>query len=322
VNLTRAIVACGFWGLAASLPVNAQQAASPVSAGSPGVATLRLETYVKAVYPQIAQSARVSGEVVLDATIGPDGRPSDLRVLRSIPLLDQAAIDAVRQWRFGPPAVGGASASVRVPISLVFQHRGGSPPLAMSPAVAMYNPSLPRDFAVVFASSCPDGGEIYLNSVTGVFENRRGVVSVRVNLLVGGAPLDQIHEVITRTELMSDSTRVTQWPTVTEPEVSDSRIRVLVFPGEGPGISPPFIDWSSGRPPRQFLVDVRMNGMWTRLFPPASWPSLYPPSNVDPRDGQLEKGARQIARLLEKQVQSFDVVRKLPRDQQWCRWPD
>ena len=321
MNLARALAAYAFWGLAVSLPANAQPAESPVSAGSPGVATLRLETYVKPVYPQIAWSARVSGEVVLDATIGPDGRPSDLRVLRSNPLLDEAAIVAVRQWRFGPPAVGGAPASVRVPISIVFQHRGGSRPLATSAAIALHNPSLPRDFAVVLASRCPDDGEIYFDSVTGVFENRRGAVSVRVTLPIAGDPLDQIHDVITRTGLMSDSTRVTQWPAVTEPEVSDSRIRVLVLPGEGPGFSP-FSDWQGGRPPRQFFVDVRMNGRWTRLFPAASWPDFYPPDNVDPRDRQLDEAARQIARLLEKQVQSFDVVRKLPRNQQWCRWPD
>jgi hypothetical protein len=60
----------------------------------------------------------------------------------------------------------------------------------------------------------------------------------------------------------------------------------------------------------------------SRLFPPASWPSLYAPDTVDARDGKLEQGALQIARLLEQRVQSSDVVRKLPRDQQWCRWPD
>ena len=47
-------------------------------------------------YPPIAQSARVQGVVILEATIGPDGRVQDVRVLRSIPLLDAAAIEAVQ----------------------------------------------------------------------------------------------------------------------------------------------------------------------------------------------------------------------------------
>ena len=54
------------------------------------------------VYPPIAQSARVQGVVILEATIGPDGRVQDVRVLRSIPLLDAAAIEAVRQWQYTP----------------------------------------------------------------------------------------------------------------------------------------------------------------------------------------------------------------------------
>jgi TonB family protein len=153
VNLARAIVTFGVWGLAASRPAVAQQAASPVSAGSPGVARLRLDIYVAPVYRPIAQSAHVSGEVVLDATIGSDGRPGDLRVLHSIPLLDQAAIDAVRQWRFEPPTARGASAPIRAPITIVFRHQGVSPSLPINPAIAQHNPSLPRDFAIVVASN-------------------------------------------------------------------------------------------------------------------------------------------------------------------------
>ena len=53
---------------------------------------------VNPVYPPIAQSARVQGVVIIEATIGADGRVKDAKVLRSIPLLDQAALDAVKQW--------------------------------------------------------------------------------------------------------------------------------------------------------------------------------------------------------------------------------
>ena len=54
---------------------------------------------VKPVYPPIARDASVQGVVILEALIDADGRIVDARVLRSIPLLDEAALDAVQQWR-------------------------------------------------------------------------------------------------------------------------------------------------------------------------------------------------------------------------------
>jgi TonB family protein len=48
-------------------------------------------------YPTHAQLARIEGVVVLDAVIDATGRVTDVQVTRSIPALDQAAIDAVRQ---------------------------------------------------------------------------------------------------------------------------------------------------------------------------------------------------------------------------------
>ena len=62
---------------------------------------------VRPVYPPIAQSARVQGVVIIEATIGPDGKVQDARVLRSIPLLDAAALDAVKQWEFTPTLLNG-----------------------------------------------------------------------------------------------------------------------------------------------------------------------------------------------------------------------
>ena len=61
--------------------------------------------YVPPVYPPLAVSARVEGEVIIEITIGADGEVKDARVLRSIPQLDQAAIDAVRQWEYTPTVI-------------------------------------------------------------------------------------------------------------------------------------------------------------------------------------------------------------------------
>lgn len=75
---------------------------------------------VDPVYPVIAQSARVSGVVIAEAVIGADGRVSSVKILRSIPLLDQAAIDAVRQWEYTPTLLNGVPVPVIMTVTVTF----------------------------------------------------------------------------------------------------------------------------------------------------------------------------------------------------------
>ena len=75
---------------------------------------------VAPVYPPIAQSARVQGVVIIEAMIGPNGKVQDARVLRSIPLLDQAALDAVRQWEFTPTLLNGVPVPVIMTVTVQF----------------------------------------------------------------------------------------------------------------------------------------------------------------------------------------------------------
>ena len=75
---------------------------------------------VPPIYPPIAQAARVQGVVILEAIIGPTGRVDDLRVLRSIPLLDQAALDAVKQWEFTPTLLNGQPVPVIMSVTVAF----------------------------------------------------------------------------------------------------------------------------------------------------------------------------------------------------------
>jgi protein TonB len=67
---------------------------------------------VRPVYPPIARSANVTGVVILEVRIGPDGRVETARVLRSIPLLDEAALDAVKQWEFTPTLMNGQAVPI------------------------------------------------------------------------------------------------------------------------------------------------------------------------------------------------------------------
>ena len=75
---------------------------------------------VKPVYPAIAQSARVAGVVTIEATIGPDGKVIDAKVVRSVPLLDQAALDAVRQWEYMPTLLNGVPVPVLTTVTVNF----------------------------------------------------------------------------------------------------------------------------------------------------------------------------------------------------------
>jgi protein TonB len=72
------------------------------------------------IYPSIAQAARVQGTVILQATIAVDGKVQELRVLRSIPLLDQAALDAVRQWEYSPTTLNGMPVPVIMTVTVTF----------------------------------------------------------------------------------------------------------------------------------------------------------------------------------------------------------
>ena len=72
------------------------------------------------VYPQIAQSARVQGVVIIEATIDRTGKVTQTRVLRSVPLLDQAALDAVRKWEYEPTLVNGVAVPVIVTVTVKF----------------------------------------------------------------------------------------------------------------------------------------------------------------------------------------------------------
>jgi protein TonB len=72
-------------------------------------------------YPELAQHAGVQGMVIIEAVIAVDGSVRDARVLRSVPLLDHAALDAVKQWRYAPTRLGGVAVPVIVTVTVQFR---------------------------------------------------------------------------------------------------------------------------------------------------------------------------------------------------------
>ena len=68
----------------------------------------------------VAKAAGVAGVVIIEARIGTDGGVESARVLRSIPLLDEAALDAVKQWRFTPTLLNGQATPVMITLTVNF----------------------------------------------------------------------------------------------------------------------------------------------------------------------------------------------------------
>jgi protein TonB len=98
---------------------------APTEPIRPGGAISRPERthYVAPDYPPLARAARVEGTVILEAVLDAEGNVRQARVLRSVPLLDASALDAVRQWRFTPTRLNGIPVPVVMTVTVVFSLR-------------------------------------------------------------------------------------------------------------------------------------------------------------------------------------------------------
>ena len=75
---------------------------------------------MRPLYPPEALDARVSGLVVLEAVIDQQGNVRSVQVLKSVPMLDQAAIDAVKGWRYEPTLLNGVPVPVIMTVTVTF----------------------------------------------------------------------------------------------------------------------------------------------------------------------------------------------------------
>jgi protein TonB len=89
---------------------------------SQGVTEATLVHHVPPVYPTEARARRLGGPVVLEATIAEDGSTRDLKIISGPPLLANAAIEAVRQWRYRPSLLNGKPVAVQKQITIVFKN--------------------------------------------------------------------------------------------------------------------------------------------------------------------------------------------------------
>ncbi len=100
-------------------PVVRQAPQGPAHVSS-GVMQGQLIYKVTPLYPPIAVAARVEGTIVMQATISKIGTIENLRVVGGPPMLQQAAIDAVRQWRYRPYVLDGQPVEVETTVNVVF----------------------------------------------------------------------------------------------------------------------------------------------------------------------------------------------------------
>ncbi len=110
-----------------SLPATLPKSVAPHNVRiSSGVAQGLLIHEVRPTYPSLARSARIQGIVILQATIGKDGTIQNLRSLSGHPLLSQAAINAVRQWRYRPYQLNNEPVEVDTTIQVNFTLNGAN----------------------------------------------------------------------------------------------------------------------------------------------------------------------------------------------------
>jgi periplasmic protein TonB len=106
-------------GMGAAPPPPKPKPNGPIKVGGQ-VQAARIVNRVQPLYPPLARQTRISGTVRLHAIISKDGTIQQLEVLSGHPLLQAAALDAVRQWRYQPTLLNGDPVEVDTTIDVIF----------------------------------------------------------------------------------------------------------------------------------------------------------------------------------------------------------
>jgi periplasmic protein TonB len=106
-------------GVIGGVPAPPKPTQSRIKVGG-NVTAARILNRTNPVYPPLARQTRISGTVRLHAIIAKDGTVQQLEVLSGHPLLVQAALDAVRQWRYQPTLLNGEPVEVDTTVDVIF----------------------------------------------------------------------------------------------------------------------------------------------------------------------------------------------------------
>ncbi len=97
----------------------------PIRVGG-NVQESKLLVRVDPEYPEEAKRARIAGTIIMQVTVSEDGSVEDVKVLRGHPLLNDAAVSAVKQWRYSPTLLNGEAVPVVATVTVIFNTRGNS----------------------------------------------------------------------------------------------------------------------------------------------------------------------------------------------------
>ena len=145
-------VSCALFFL--GLIPSAQAQDRVVVAGQDGVAAPKRAKTVNPAYPQEALAQGVRGIVILEILIDPQGKVASAEVIRSIPLLDEAALLAVRKWEYEVTKVGGQPVSVKLTVPITFALK--LPEVTRAPGV----PELRQGMSVAFPPGATEGANV------------------------------------------------------------------------------------------------------------------------------------------------------------------
>jgi len=104
----------GGMGALSGLPLD-----SPILLGSDVTPPERI-LYVQPVYPEIARKSRAAGVVIMEIVVGRSGDVTEVKVLKSHPLFDAAAVEAVKRWKYRPAMLGEKPVRVFMTIRVEF----------------------------------------------------------------------------------------------------------------------------------------------------------------------------------------------------------
>ncbi len=91
----------------------------PIQVGG-NVQESKLIRKIEPSYPELAKRARVQGKVVLVVTVDEEGNVADIKITSGHPLLDEAAINAVKQWKYSPTLLNGEPVPVIATVTVIF----------------------------------------------------------------------------------------------------------------------------------------------------------------------------------------------------------
>ena len=274
--------------------LQARTPAQVAQAGGPGKSALpALVSYVAPLYPPLARSAQISGIVEVETTVGADGRVRLARVTRSTPILDRAALDAVKQWQFSVPDPAPVIVLVRVEFLLGVAAPAEFEMLPDWPGGEFWFEYVYTCGAVVrirpdsfaFSHTAPGGMLVPLQFEQSELETivrRLRALDARAERLHGG-PVQEMRQLADAVE-----------------------VRLLR--------EPPSIDVMMDGPrydrKQTHTLDIWVEGGWNRF----SWSELFLGGNrTVSHDGLDSLGA-----FIRQTVARMPGVRELPDDQRWC----